>query len=78
MQNRPKLCLCRACRRQRDEHVMFGPMKILAEEYIVFLCGKCGDKHCPGALDHLAECHPRKVKHGDNSLNNLILHGSAL
>lgn len=49
-------CGCRQCRRDRDEHQMFGSVKVPAEAYTFIVCEKCGNKRCPHATDHRHDC----------------------
>ena len=41
-------CGCRRCLRERDERIMGRP----AEDMMMVVCQKCGNKRCPHATDH--------------------------
>lgn len=49
-------CGCRQCRRDRDEHFMFGGAKLPIEMSMMIVCSICGNKRCPHAKDHRNEC----------------------
>jgi hypothetical protein len=49
-------CQCRQCLRDRDEHVMWGGVKIPIEQTRMILCATCGNKRCPHATDHRHAC----------------------
>lgn len=49
-------CGCRQCRRERDEHFMFGGHKCPIEMAMMIVCQNCGNKRCPHASDHRHAC----------------------
>lgn len=53
---KPQSCQCLRCLRARDEHTMFGDIKLPVESYRMIGCALCGNKRCSHSDDHDNPC----------------------